>query len=82
MSQPDMVPLEEAEKQVSIVVKRLAMLHLAFTRTLVSELGWKAAKPLILKSIKRYGELVARHRGRYSVVEAEGETREEETVKV
>jgi hypothetical protein len=60
MNEDNMVPMGEAERQVAIVVKRLAMLHLAFTRTLVAELGWKAAKPLILKSIKHYGELVAR----------------------
>ena len=59
MGEERAVPLREAEVQVAVVVRRLAMLHLAFTRTLVSELGWEAAKPLILRSIKRYGELVA-----------------------
>jgi hypothetical protein len=54
-----MVPLSEAENEVKVVTQRLALLHLAFSKTLVEEYGWKKGKELILKSIKRYGVYVA-----------------------
>jgi hypothetical protein len=53
------VPLAEAENEVKVVTQRLALLHLAFSKTLVEEYGWERGKELILKSIKRYGEYVA-----------------------
>lgn len=54
-----MVPLEEAENEVKVVTQRLALLHLAFSRTIVDTLGWEEGKQLILDSIKKYGEFVA-----------------------
>ncbi|MCW4012328.1 MAG: L-2-amino-thiazoline-4-carboxylic acid hydrolase [Candidatus Bathyarchaeota archaeon] len=54
-----MVPLAEAENEVKVVTQRLALLHLAFSRTIVDTLGWDAGKQLILDSIKQYGEYVA-----------------------
>ena len=54
-----MVPLTEAENEVKVVTQRLALLHLAFSRTIVDTLGWEAGKQLILDSIKQYGEYVA-----------------------
>ena len=53
------VPLAEAENEVKVVTQRLALLHLAFSKTLVEEYGWERGKELILRSIKRYGEYVA-----------------------
>ncbi len=44
---------------MKVVTQRLALLHLAFCKTLVEEYGWWRGKELILKSIKRYGEYVA-----------------------
>lgn len=58
------VPLSEAENEVKVVTQRLALLHLAFCKTLVEEYGWGRGKELILKSIKRYGEYVADRTGR------------------
>jgi len=55
----EMVPLAEAENEVKVVTQRLALLHLAFSRTIVDNLGWDAGKQLILDSIKQYGEYVA-----------------------
>ena len=55
----EMVPLAEAENEVKVVTQRLALLHLAFSRTIVDKLGWDAGKQLILDSIKQYGEYVA-----------------------
>lgn len=59
MSQEPAVPLSEAERQVKIIVQRLALMHLAYARTLVDRLGWEQARQLILDSIKRYGQSVA-----------------------
>lgn len=59
MSGDRTVPLSEAERQVSIVVQRLALMHLAYARTLLERLGWRQARQLILDSIKRYGRAVA-----------------------
>jgi hypothetical protein len=53
------VPLVEAENEVKVVTQRLALLHLAFSRTIVDTLGWDTGKQLILDSIKQYGEYVA-----------------------
>jgi hypothetical protein len=53
------VPLAEAENEVKVVTQRLALLHLAFSKTLVEEYGWERGKELILLSIKRYGQYVA-----------------------
>ena len=55
----EMVPLAEAENEVKVVTQRLALLHLAFSRTIVDTLGWADGKQLILDSIKQYGEYVA-----------------------
>lgn len=54
-----MVPLAEAENEVKVVTQRLALLHLAFSRTIVDTLEWAEGKQLILDSIKQYGEYVA-----------------------
>ncbi len=52
------VALEEAKEQVRKVCARLGLLHIAFARTLVDELGEKKGKELILKAIKAYGTKV------------------------
>ena len=54
-----MVPLHEAKNEVKVVTQRLALLHLAYAKTLVEEFGWKQGKLLILKAIKEYGKRVA-----------------------
>ena len=51
----DMVPLEEAKKQVEIAGRRIALLHLAYARMLVEEFGEERGRKLILKAIKDYG---------------------------
>ncbi|MFH1178864.1 MAG: hypothetical protein V1710_00735 [Candidatus Bathyarchaeota archaeon] len=53
------VPLKEAENEVKVVTQRLALLHLAFSRSIVDNLGWEDGKQLILDSVKLYGEYVA-----------------------
>jgi hypothetical protein len=52
------VPLSEARGQVTLAITRTALLHLAFSKTLVEELGEERGKELILKSIMEYGRQV------------------------
>jgi len=54
----EVVPLKEAREQVEIAITRAALLHLAFSRILVDELGEEKGKELILKSIMEYGRRV------------------------
>ena len=54
----EMVPLSEAENEVKVVTQRLALLHLAYARTLVNEFGWERGKQLVLNAIKEYGRRV------------------------
>ncbi len=53
------VTLENAKEQVRKVCVRLGLLHMAFARTLVDELGEEKGKELILSAIKNYGVAVA-----------------------
>jgi hypothetical protein len=55
----EMVPLSEAENEVKVVTHRLALLHLAYARTLVDEFGWERGKQMVLNAIKEYGRRVA-----------------------
>ncbi|MBD3173452.1 hypothetical protein GF326_13400 [Candidatus Bathyarchaeota archaeon] len=55
----ELVPLAEAENEVKVVTQRLALLHLAFSKSIVDSLGWETGKQLILDSVKLYGEYVA-----------------------
>jgi hypothetical protein len=55
----ELVPLAEAENEVKVVTQRLALLHLAFSKSIVDSLGWETGKQLILDSLKLYGEYVA-----------------------
>ena len=55
----EMVPLEDAENQVRVVVQRLALLHLSYASTIINKFGWKDGKLLVLSAIKEYGRRVA-----------------------
>jgi hypothetical protein len=52
------VPLAEARVQVEAAITRLALLHLAFSKMLVDEFGFKKGKDLIMRSILQYGRWV------------------------
>ena len=41
MSETEKVPITEAENEVKVVTQRLALLHLAFAKTIVEKNGWK-----------------------------------------
>jgi hypothetical protein len=48
----------DAKTQVEVAITRTALLHLAFSKTLVEQLGQEKGKELILKSIMEYGKMV------------------------
>lgn len=54
----EVVPLKESMDQVAVAVTRLALMHLAFSKTLVEALGEEKGKELIIKSILEYGKRV------------------------
>ena len=52
------IPLREARVYIRNVSERIALLHLAYAKTLVNELGEKNGLELVAKSIKEYAKLV------------------------
>jgi hypothetical protein len=52
------VSLAEATHEVGIVMTRLALLHLSFSRILVEEFGEKKGEELVIRSILEYGKRV------------------------
>ena len=52
------VPLEEAMEQVRITGRRIALMHLAFSRILVEELGEEKGKQAIIRAMMEYGRMV------------------------
>jgi len=54
----EIIPLDEAKQLIALTSRRIALLHLAFAKTLVDELGEKKGKELILKAIKYYGNKI------------------------
>jgi len=53
-----MIPLEEASHEVVLTSRRIALLHLAYAKTLVAEFGEQKGMELIVKAIKAYGTTV------------------------
>jgi hypothetical protein len=49
------VPIESAKAQVRLGIRRLALLHLAFSETLMEELGREVGRKLIVKAIRNFG---------------------------
>lgn len=56
--QEEMITVSEAEAAVNALSRRLGMLHLAYAKTLVAELGREKALELIKKSVWAYGTQV------------------------
>lgn len=54
----EMISMDEAKRAVEITCQRLALLHITFARAIVSELGEKEGKKLILKAIKNYSKMI------------------------
>lgn len=51
----EVVPLEEAEREVEAACRRIALLHLSYAKTLIEEFGEKKGTELAIKAIKDYG---------------------------
>jgi hypothetical protein len=56
----EMISKKEASGQVQSMITRTALIHYAFARTLVDELGEKRGKELARKAIRLYGEWVGK----------------------
>ncbi len=56
----EMLTKEEATQQVLSIVKRMALLHYSFARTLVEELGEKRGKEIARQAAEFYGKLVGK----------------------
>jgi hypothetical protein len=56
----EMISKEEAFQQVKSMITRAALIHYAFTKTLVDELGEKKGKALAKKAIELYGKEVGK----------------------
>ena len=54
------IPINEAEYEVELASRRIALLHLAFSRMLVEEFGEKRGREFIAKAIKEYGRMVGK----------------------
>ena len=57
-SEKEMIPLEDAIHETEMASRRIGLLHLAFAKTLVAELGDTAGREMVLKAIEYYGKLI------------------------
>jgi hypothetical protein len=53
------VSLKEAKKEVGVAITRLALMHLAYSKTLIEELGDRHGEEIIIRSILEYGRRIA-----------------------
>ena len=60
-NESEYVTRDEAARQVGILFERLALLHAAYARVLVDELGEEKGRQLILNAITEYGKKVGEH---------------------
>ena len=54
----ELIPLEQAKKEVALVCRRLGLLHLAYAQTLVDEFGEERGKQLVIKAIEDYSRKI------------------------
>jgi hypothetical protein len=59
-TEKELLTKEEATRQVLSIVKRMALLHYSFARTLVEKLGEKKGKEIAREAAEFYGELVGK----------------------
>ncbi len=55
----EVISLEEAERQVSLICRRLGLLHLAFAEVLARDLGPDKGGKLVARAIKEYSAMIA-----------------------
>jgi len=56
----EMISKEEATEQLKSMITRTALIHYAFTKTIMEELGKEKGKALAKKAIMLYGEMVGK----------------------
>ena len=60
MAKKEMISKEEAFSQLKAMITRTALIHYAFTKTILDELGKEKGKELTQKAIRLYGEMVGK----------------------
>jgi predicted hydrocarbon binding protein len=55
-----MISKDEAFSQLKSMITRTALIHYAFTKTIIDELGKEKGKELAKKAIRLYGEMVGK----------------------
>ena len=58
MEKKEMISKDEAFRQLKSMITRTALIHYAFTKTIIDELGKEKGKELTKKAIRFYGEVV------------------------
>jgi hypothetical protein len=56
----EMISKEEAREQLKSMITRTALIHYAFTKTIMEELGKEKGKALAKKAVMLYGEIVGK----------------------
>jgi len=60
MEKKEMISKAEAFHQLKSMITRTALIHYAFTKTIIDELGKEKGKELAKKAIRLYGEMVGK----------------------
>ena len=60
MEKKEMIPKDEAFSQLKSMITRTALIHYAFTKTIIDELGKEKGGKLAKKAIRLYGEMVGK----------------------
>jgi len=60
MEKKEMISKDEAFRQLKSMITRTALIHYAFTKTIIDELGKEKGKELTKKAIRFYGEMVGK----------------------
>ena len=60
MEKKEMISKDEAFSQLQSMITRTALIHYAFTKTVMDELGEEKGKGLVKKAIRLYGEMVGK----------------------
>jgi hypothetical protein len=60
MEKKEMISKDEAFRQLKSMITRTALIHYAFTKTIIDELGKEKGGKLAKKAIRLYGEMVGK----------------------
>ena len=58
MTASEFIAKPDAAHEVALASRRIALLHIAYARTLVDELGDEQGRSLVIEAIRRYGERI------------------------